>query len=208
MGPSSVWKRCGDADPRASKIFGAKKITSAVFPAREMGGVVLKLYSTKAVARFWGITERQVRNLRDEGVIKEEQPGFYNLQRATQNYIQHIKQDSESEDISYKDEKAKLMRAKREAQEMRLQEERKQLHRSEDIERIMIDMLVAFKTKMRAVPAKLAPVLAEKTDKVEIFSLIKAETDEALRELSSFGETFGDEKQDESGNNSTVQGDF
>lgn len=168
----------------------------------------MKLYSTKAVARFWGITERQVRNLRDEGVIKEEQSGFYNLQRATQNYIQHIKQDSESEEISYKDEKAKLMRAKREAQEMRLQEERKQLHRSEDIERIMIDMLVAFKTKMRAIPAKLAPVLAEKTDKVEIFSLIKTETDEALRELAGFGETFGDEKQDESGNNGTVQGDF
>ena len=39
----------------------------------------LKLYDVKAVARFLDVSERRVRQLRDEKVIAEVRPGLYNL---------------------------------------------------------------------------------------------------------------------------------
>ena len=39
----------------------------------------LKLYDVKAVARFLDVSERRVRQLRDEKVIAEVRPGLYDL---------------------------------------------------------------------------------------------------------------------------------
>ena len=50
-------------------------------PAWEKAGVVgMKLYTSKVVAQWLGLTERRVRQLRDEGVIAEARPGLYDLQ--------------------------------------------------------------------------------------------------------------------------------
>ena len=43
----------------------------------------------------------------------------------------------------------------------------------------MTDMLVNFKSRLMAIPSKLAPVLCKKTDKAEIFALLKDHIDEA-----------------------------
>ena len=39
----------------------------------------MKLYTTKAVAECLGITDRQVRNLRDDGILSEAKPGLFNI---------------------------------------------------------------------------------------------------------------------------------
>ena len=63
---------------------------------------------------------------------------------------------------------------------------------------VMTDMLVNFKSRLMAIPSKLAPVLCKKTDKAEIFALLKDHIDEALMELSDFKATFGERvKEDE-----------
>ena len=73
-----------------------------------------------------------------------------------------------------------------------------QLHAAEDIEAVMTDMLVNFKSRLMAIPSKLAPVLCKKTDKAEIFALLKAHIDEALMELSYFKARFWERvKEDE-----------
>ena len=56
----------------------------------------------------------------------------------------------------------------------------------EDIEKIVTDTLVNFKTRLLAIPAKLSPILAKKKDQTEIFKLMKAAIDETLEELSDF----------------------
>lgn len=66
------------------------------------------------------------------------------------------------------------------------------LHSAEDIEAVMTDMLVNFKSRLMAIPSKMAPVLCKKTDKAEIFALLKEHIDEALMELSDFKSTFGE----------------
>lgn len=163
----------------------------------------MKLYDTKAVARFLDISERRVRQLRDEKVIAEARPGLYDLIETNHRYINYLrKRNPESEEnIDYNTERAKLVRAKRKNEEYELQLKEKQLHDAADIEAIMKNMLVNFKSRLMAIPSKLSPVLCKKTDKAEIFKLLKEQIDEALMELSDFKTAFGEGAADDEESN-------
>jgi hypothetical protein len=163
----------------------------------------LKLYDAKVVARFLDITERRVRQLRDEKVISETTPGLYNLQETTHKYINYLrKRNPESEEnIDYNTERAKLIRAKRQNEEFELHLKEGKLHEAVEIETVMKDMLVNFKSRLMSIPAKLSPVLAKKTDRAEIFKIIKAQVDEALTELSDYEAVFGERNDDEKSDN-------
>lgn len=154
----------------------------------------MKLYDSKAVARFLDISERRVRQLRDEKIIAEARPGLYDLTETNHHYINYLrKRNPESEEvIDYNTERAKLVRAKRKNEEYELMLKEKELHAAEDIETVMNNMLANFKSRMMAIPAKLSPVLCKKTDKAEIFKLLKEQIDEALQELSDFKTAFGE----------------
>lgn len=154
----------------------------------------MKLYDVKAVARFLDVSERRVRQLRDEKVIAEVRPGLYDLIDTNRRYINYLrKRNPESETaVDYNTERALLVRAKRKSEEYELQLKENRLHASEDIETVMKDMLVNFKARLMAIPAKLAPVLCKKTDRAEIFKLLKEHIDEALQELSDFKAAFGE----------------
>lgn len=164
----------------------------------------MKLYDSKAVARFLDISARRVRQLRDEKIIAEARPGLYDLTDTNHRYINYLrKRNPESEEvIDYNTERAKLVRAKRKNEEYELQLKEKQLHAAADIEAVMNNMLVNFKSRMMAIPAKLSPVLCKKTDKAEIFKLLKEQIDEALQELSDFKTAFGEGAADDEESNS------
>ena len=171
----------------------------------------MKLYDTKQVARFLDITERRVRQLREEGIISEIRPGLYDLIDANHRYINYLRNrnpDSE-ERIDYNAERAKLVKAKRENEEYDLRLKRRELHTSEEIEQVMTTMLINFKSRLSAIPSKLAPILSKKKDTAEIASLIKQQVDEALIELSDFEKMEAiAEGGVEGGNKGTVQKDI
>jgi hypothetical protein len=148
----------------------------------------VKLYNSKAVARFLDLSERRVRQLRDEKVIQEAGPGLYDLLPTAHNYINYLrKRNPESqENLDYNTERAKLVRAKRRNEEYELAIKEGQLHRSEDIEQVMTDMLINFKARLLEIPAKLSPTLCEKKEKADIYKILKDSIDEALKELSDF----------------------
>lgn len=156
----------------------------------------MKLYDAKAVARFLDISERRVRQLRDEKIIEEypNSNGLYDLIPTMHKYINYLrKRNPESEEnIDYNTERAKLVRIKRLNEEFELKIKENQLHNSEDIEVVMTDMLINFKSRLMAIPSKLSPVLSKKTDRTEIFKILKEHIDEALNELSDFKTIFGD----------------
>lgn len=159
----------------------------------------MRLYTAAAVARHLDMTERNVRTLRDKGVLTEYKPGLYDLQTATHQYINFLrkKNPDAEEKVDYNTERAKLVRAKRESQELELQLRKNEVHTTEDVEQVMTDMLIRFKTRLMAIPAKLSPILAKKTEQTEIFKLMKSAVDEALEELADFDTAFGEEKRSE-----------
>lgn len=75
----------------------------------------MKLYTSKVVAQWLCLTERRVRQLRDEGVIVEARPGLYELQPTVARYITYIGGAGKE---TLTNERMMLTRAKREAAEM------------------------------------------------------------------------------------------
>lgn len=155
----------------------------------------MKLYDTKAVARILDVSERRVRQLKAENVIQEYKgtAGLYELVPTIHNYINFLrkKNPESAENIDYNTERAKLVKAKRLNEEYDLRVKEGDLHTSADIESVMTDMLINFKSRLMAIPAKLSPVLSKKNDKAEISKILKGAIDEALNELSDFDRTFG-----------------
>lgn len=153
----------------------------------------MKLYTSAAIARYLNMTERNVRGLRDKGILTEYKPGLYDLQSATIQYINFLRgKNPGAENLDYNTERAKLVKAKRESEEIDLQLKKGIVHKSEDIEQVMTDMLIRFKTRLMAIPAKMSPILSKKKDQTEIFKILKGGIDEALEELSDFQSVFGE----------------
>lgn len=157
----------------------------------------MKLYDAKAVARFLDVSERRVRQLRDKKIISEVRPGLYDLIETNHRYINYLRRrnpESETE-VDYNTERALLVRVKRESEEYDLKLKKNQLHRSEDIEAVLSNMLINFRQRLMAIPSKLSPVMAKKTNREEIFKIMKAHIDEALNELSDFDTLFENQKE-------------
>lgn len=143
----------------------------------------MKAYTAATVASFLGLTERRVKQMESEGIISAVRPGLFDLKKVTQQYIAYIKQGS---NVDYNIERAKLVKAKRQAEEIDLKLRQQQVHESSEVERIITSMLINFKSRLMAIPAKLSPSLSQKNDKTEIFNILKNAIDEALNELSDF----------------------
>lgn len=54
----------------------------------------MTLYTSKIIAQWLGVTERRVRQLRDEGILEEKRPGLYDLQATVLRYINYQRKGS------------------------------------------------------------------------------------------------------------------
>lgn len=139
-----------------------------------------------------GVTERRIRQLAEEGVLSRVSKGRYALHGSVKGYIVHLKtnrdlKEKEPEgDMDWDKEKAIHERVKREMAEMKLAQMRGELHRSTDVEQVMNDMLASFRTKILAMPSKLAPLLLARDDVNQIRSFVEKECTEALEELARY----------------------
>jgi phage terminase Nu1 subunit (DNA packaging protein) len=144
----------------------------------------MKLYTSKIVAQWLGLTERRVRQLRDEGVIEEYRAGLYDLQPTVLRYIKYLGGTGKE---SLQTERMKLTAEKRKSAEMDNELRRGELHRAEDIETGIKTLCFNIRSRFLAMPAKLSPELAAAGRKQsKIFDILKTAIDEALEELSDY----------------------
>lgn len=141
------------------------------------------LYTSKAVAECLSITERRVRELRDEGVLSEVRPGVFDMKTCVRQYLKYK--------IGDKDDQARLIAARAEREEtrgeiekMRMEEARGDLHRTEDVERGLKTIFANFKNRLEIIPTKYAKTMAQLTDPAEAQDVLQKAIQEALVELS------------------------
>ena len=159
----------------------------------------MKLYTSKVVADWLGLTERRVRQLRDEGIIEEHSPCLYDLRATTRRYISYLRSGSLA------DERARLTKAKREAAEMENDLRRGELHRTAELEAGSKTMLLNIRGRFLSLPAKLSPALATMGgDQASIFDVLKKAIDETLEELRDFNVAFA-MREDEDGEENETQ---
>lgn len=135
--------------------------------------------------------DSRVRQLAGEGIFIRASKGRYLLFESLQNYIKTLKvqkdvQSAEAEnDVDYKTERAKLEQVKRIQAELKLALMKGELHKSNDVERIMTDMLARIRSRFLQMPSKMAPLLAEK-ETGEIKKMLSNEVRDILEELKEY----------------------
>ena len=152
----------------------------------------MTLYTSEVVAQHLNLTERRVRQLRDEGVIREKRPGLYDLIDTMSRYIKYIGSGSKAD---LNDERAKLTKVKREAAEMENRARKAELLEVSSVERTYSAVIMNFRSRILALPQKLAPAVAAlEGDQQQIQDLIQAELEETLGTLSHVEEALAEEE--------------
>ena len=103
----------------------------------------MKLYTSKVIASWLDLSERRIRQLRDEGVLAEIKPGLYELRPTIVRYIAFLRKGNSS----LNDERAMLTRAKREAAEMENALRKGTLHETGDIEKGLQAMCLNIRSR-------------------------------------------------------------
>lgn len=158
------------------------------------------IYTRLVIAQLLNISEKRVKQLTEDGIISEYSSGFYKMVPAVQGYIKYLQRQVSDDDpaSNYNAEKARLTRVKREDAELNLKVKKNELHESSDIEFIMTNMLIAFKSKLEVLPHKVLPNIVSIPDGMEkaekIVEVLNAAIDEALNELSGYAPNNFDEE--------------
>ena len=135
----------------------------------------MTLYTSEVVAQHLDVTERRVRQLRDEGIIREKRPGLYNLVDAMTRYIKYVNAGSK---VDLNDERAKLTKVKREAAEMENRARKAELMEVGDVEKAYSTVMMNFRSRILALPHKLEEALETLSHVEEAVAESEAETDE------------------------------
>lgn len=148
--------------------------------------------SVSVMANMFSLSERRIRQMAEEGIVVRAAKGRYKLVESLKNYTLALKLSAEGANVDNPDgeirideEKALHERIKRHISELKLQVMRGELHKAEDVERIMMDMLASFKTRMMNIPSKVAPAL-ENRDTAYIKDRLMKEILEVLNELKDY----------------------
>lgn len=148
--------------------------------------------SAAVLGDMFGVTDRRVRQMAEEGIVARAAKGRYKLVESVKNYLLTLKLAAEGigvemadGEINFDEEKAIHERVKRHISELKLQIMKGELHKAEDVETVMMDMLAAFKTRMMNIPSKVAPIL-ESRDAAYIEERLTSEVTEALNELKDY----------------------
>ncbi len=158
--------------------------------------------NSAALEKIIGVSDRRIRQLAEENIIIRAAKGRYKLMDSVTNYILTLKVQMEANnaesvdgEIDLEEEKAIHERVKRHISELKLQTMRGELHKSEDVERVMMDMLASVRAKLLSMPTKLAPILVSRSDIDFVRNTINREVLEALNELKDYNpkEFYSDE---------------
>lgn len=140
-----------------------------------------------------GVSERRIRQLAAEGIIKRAAKGRYNLLESIKNFILQLRlsadaatMDNPDGELDFNEEKALHERVKRHIAELKYQTMKGELHKAEDVQKVMVDMLTAFKTRILNIPSKVSPILANRSEIGYIKDVLTKEVLEALNELKDY----------------------
>lgn len=155
-----------------------------------------KLQSTQSIAKIFGVSSRRVEQLKADGIIcGEGKPTRYDLIPTIKAYIKYLSdkangREKKETDATLETEKLaaekRIKMAKAEMAEMELDELKGKLHRAEDVEVIMTDILLLLRSMLMAMPGKLAVDLAGNHTAPEQAERVKKEIHYILNQMVDY----------------------
>ena len=143
----------------------------------------------KELAECLGVVPRTIRDLNKSlGLFERDHAGKYDLATCVKEYIEY-KIDlgtGSAEALNLEILKAKHEEVKIQMSIEKLKEYKAEVHRSEDVEEFLSNMLVSFKNKLSVLPPKLAMEIMGETDTNKAILKVEGEINAALDELSEY----------------------
>jgi phage terminase Nu1 subunit (DNA packaging protein) len=148
------------------------------------------IVSTSDLAAVLGLTDRRVRQLREDGTLPEAGRGRFVLGAAVQAYNGRLREqaagrqgaDEDAPDLT--DERARLAKAQADAQEMKNAQTRGELLPRGDVDAAVAAAFARVRARLVGIPAKAAPVVMTMESAAEAQAALRDAIYEALRELS------------------------
>lgn len=152
--------------------------------------------TSSIVADTLGIHKRTVNKLADKGVLSFTRDGrgykIFDLATAQAEYDAYAggRQTADGEDTDWAVEQKKadtrIKRARADMLELEREEMMGRYHRAEFVADAMDELIFAVRSKLLALPGKLAPVVTPMADQAEVSAAVKREVVSALEELAAF----------------------
>ena len=146
------------------------------------------------LAKIIGISDRHLRRLAEENVIKKNGQGRYYFIENVQAYISYVENLNDAPaDLKEEKMKEEIKKTKKdvELKDIKIKELKNELHPAEVIKRVMTNVLVNIKGKFLAMPNKIAPLVIGLENLGEIQEVIDTEIRDILLDISEYdAETF------------------
>ncbi len=149
------------------------------------------LISPPEMALILGISARHLRRLVEDGVIEKAGNSVYNMIDTIQRYFGRKEQDKQDEDEK-KIERTKraadalLKKSKADIAKLEADELKGKMHREEDIETLVGDMIFAMRSALLALPGRLAVDVAGVQTPAEASAIIQKEVHQIMTELADY----------------------
>lgn len=154
-----------------------------------------KLISTAELARVLGKSSRTIQDLAQQGHLTAVKNGTrysFDLYICVQEYIEYLREkeakptSSNELTIQKMKEDIRFKKAKADMMEMNLAELEGRMHAAEDVEAMTIDLILAVRSSLLALPGRLGVEVAEISDKLQCSDVIKKCVCEILDDLSRY----------------------
>ena len=139
-----------------------------------------KIVSSPELAEMFGVTDRYIRMLAQDGIVKKSgNRGKYLLVESVKGFIEFIK------DTKLKKETEKIEKDI-ELKSIKISELKNELHSADIVRKVMTGMLTNLKGKLLAVPNKIAPLVVGCDNLGDIQDIVLSSIEDVLLELSEY----------------------
>jgi phage terminase Nu1 subunit (DNA packaging protein) len=140
------------------------------------------------IAKLLDLSERRVQQLSREGVIPKATRGQYNLIGSVRGYVRYLRDQAVSAQAGapdYAAERARYIRARADLAEMEANQRRGALIAADDIEVAWIKVLALLRTRVLALPDRMAPQVHAIASLAETRNLLGKGLREALEDIAN-----------------------
>lgn len=157
-----------------------------------------RIITSREIAKLFGLTQRRVQQLTNEGVIAATKVGNtnrYDLISTIHRYIAYLQKKAEENeedpevtelDIQKLKAEIKMKKAKARIAALRLKEMESKMHRSEDVKAMTTQLIEAIQTKILGLPDILAGDIAKLGTAAEVSTRIREAVCKILEDLSEY----------------------
>lgn len=139
------------------------------------------------ISRLLDLSERRIQQLSREGVIPKAERGHYDLIGSVRGYVRYLRDQAQKAQAGapdYAAERARFIRARADLAEMEAEEKRRSLIAADEIEAAWIAVLALLRTRLLALPDRLAPQVFDQPTVGDTRNLIRAAIREVLDDLA------------------------